>query len=178
MTVLEQVKQDGLFLKYVKNQTPELCIEAVKGSGMALQYVKRQTPEICLAAVQQNSEALQYVKDQTPEICLAAVRQNGLALEFVKDKTTEICMEAMKQMSKNKLQRFVLRLSHIDQTPENNMASVAAVREMLNGRRPKFTWQLLKIMNFLAYLWEPVPPNPYLNFQAAASFWQLWHIGP
>ena len=27
------VKQDGLHLKYVKKQTPEICLEAVKQNG-------------------------------------------------------------------------------------------------------------------------------------------------
>jgi hypothetical protein len=48
-----------------------------------LQYVKDQTPEICLEAVKQDGHALQYVKDQTPEICLEAVKQDGHALQYV-----------------------------------------------------------------------------------------------
>ena len=42
-----------------------------------MQYVKEQTPEICLEAVKQNGYALEYVQEQTPEICLEAVKQNG-----------------------------------------------------------------------------------------------------
>jgi hypothetical protein len=33
------VKQNGLALEYVKEQTPEICLEAVKQDGYALQYV-------------------------------------------------------------------------------------------------------------------------------------------
>ena len=36
---LEQVKQTGYALKYVHNQTPEICLEAVKEDGDALRYV-------------------------------------------------------------------------------------------------------------------------------------------
>ena len=43
---LEAVKQNGLTLRYVKEQTPEICFEAVKTNGYALRYVKEQTPEI------------------------------------------------------------------------------------------------------------------------------------
>ena len=35
---LEAVKQDGLVLQFIKNQTPEICLEAVKQNGMALQF--------------------------------------------------------------------------------------------------------------------------------------------
>ena len=57
----------------------------------ALEYVKEQTPEICLEAVRRNGRVLRYVKEQTSEICLEAVKQNGYALNFVKEQTPEIC---------------------------------------------------------------------------------------
>ena len=37
---LEAVKQDGYSLRFVKNQTDEICLEAVKENGDALKYVK------------------------------------------------------------------------------------------------------------------------------------------
>lgn len=58
MTELEKVKQNGLNLKYVKEQTPEICLAAVQENGLALEYVKEQTPEICLAAVKRSGCAL------------------------------------------------------------------------------------------------------------------------
>jgi len=58
---LEKVKQDGNALRYVNNQTLEICLEAVKQDGDALRYVNNQTLEICLEAVKQNGYALQYV---------------------------------------------------------------------------------------------------------------------
>jgi hypothetical protein len=84
---LAAVKQNGLALQFVKEQTEELCLAAVKQNGLALQFVKEQTEELCLAEVKQNGLALQFVKEQTEEICLAAVKQNGWALGFVKDQT-------------------------------------------------------------------------------------------
>jgi hypothetical protein len=37
-------------------------------NGRALRYVDNQTPEICLAAIQEDGMALQYVLDKIPEI--------------------------------------------------------------------------------------------------------------
>ena len=37
--LLELVKEDGLQLQYIRNQTDELCMAAVKQNGLALQYV-------------------------------------------------------------------------------------------------------------------------------------------
>ena len=36
-------------------------MEAVKQSGMALKYVHDQTPEICVEAVKKDKEAIKYV---------------------------------------------------------------------------------------------------------------------
>jgi hypothetical protein len=37
---------------------------AVKQNGDALRYVREQSPEICMAAVKQNGDTLQYVRDK------------------------------------------------------------------------------------------------------------------
>ena len=58
---LTAVKQDGCAIKYVKEQTLEICMAAVKQDGRAIVHVKEQTPEICMAAVKQNSRAIVYV---------------------------------------------------------------------------------------------------------------------
>jgi len=91
------VESFPLVLKYVREQTPELCLTACKKFGTSLQFVKNQTEEICLAAVRQNAYALCYVKEQDTNICLEAVRQNGLTLQFVQNQTEEICLAAVSQ---------------------------------------------------------------------------------
>ena len=59
------------------------ALKAVERNGYALRYVKDQTPDICLKAVERNGDALKYVKDQTPDLCLKAVKRNGDALKYV-----------------------------------------------------------------------------------------------
>ena len=61
------------------------AIAAVKRDSYSLRFVKDQTEEICLAAVNQNGYSLQFVKDQTEAICLVAVKQNVGSLQFVLD---------------------------------------------------------------------------------------------
>jgi antirestriction protein ArdC len=108
---LARVSKDGMMLQFVKEQTPEICMEAVKKTGLALEYVKEQTPGICMAAVKQDGYALEHVKKQTPEICTEAVKQNGWVLYYVKEQTPEICREAVK---KNGLVLTLVK----EQTPE------------------------------------------------------------
>ena len=114
---LAAVRQNGLALKYILDQTDGICMIAVRQNGELLWYVKNQTPEICLAAVQRNGEALELVKNQTPEICLAAVKQKAYVLEFVLNQTPEICRAAVH--SDGYALEFVL-----NQTPEICLAAV------------------------------------------------------
>ena len=58
---------------------------AVKEHGLALQYVKEQTREIIIAAIKQNSSAIQFVKEQTPEICLETVKQDPNDIKYITD---------------------------------------------------------------------------------------------
>jgi hypothetical protein len=118
LDVLSIISNDGCVVRFVKEQTTELCLVAVSDSGYALYYVKEQTPEICMAAVSNNGYALEYAKEQTPEICMAAVSNNGYALDDVKEQTPEICMAAV---SKN---GHVLQYVK-EQTPEICMAAVS-----------------------------------------------------
>ena len=50
-----------------------------------MRYIKEQTPEICLAAVQQNGRVLDLVEEQTKEVCLAAVNQTQDAIQCIRD---------------------------------------------------------------------------------------------
>ena len=67
----------------------------VQQDGMALKHINAQTPELCMLAVQQDGYALEYVTEQTPALCMAAVRQNGYALEYVRDDALRPSLEAM-----------------------------------------------------------------------------------
>jgi hypothetical protein len=56
---------------------------AVQQNGYAIKYVNDQTFDLCMAAVQQNGGALVHVKDQTFHICMAAVQQDGWTSVFI-----------------------------------------------------------------------------------------------
>jgi hypothetical protein len=62
--VLKLVKEDGSLLKYVKTQTPEICLAAVKHCEISLGYIKEQTLEICIIALEQDTQVLQYIYPQ------------------------------------------------------------------------------------------------------------------
>jgi hypothetical protein len=63
-----------------ETQTGNLYNKIVKNNGLALKYIQQQTPELCMTAVQQNGLAVHYVKEITDDIYLEAVKQNGNAI--------------------------------------------------------------------------------------------------
>ena len=66
----------------------------VKNCGLALSYIENQTEDICIAAVKNYADALFHVKNQTEKICIAAVGKNGYILQFVENQTENICVAA------------------------------------------------------------------------------------
>jgi len=78
------VTHNGLALRYIQNQTVELCRLSVEQNGLALLFVKEQTDEICELAVKQNGRALLLVRNQTDEICRLAVEQNPDAGRYIR----------------------------------------------------------------------------------------------
>lgn len=90
------VRQNGLLLEYVENQTREICTEAVENNAYALEHVENQTLELCTIAVKKNPFALEHVKNQTPELCTIAVKKNPFAIKHVKIQTPKLCILAVK----------------------------------------------------------------------------------
>ena len=86
------VKQNGYCLRFINDQTPEICIAAVTQHYYAMKYIKdlnkffKLNPIYRLVAVKENGLMLEFIQDQTPEICSFAIKQNPIALQFVKNK--------------------------------------------------------------------------------------------
>ena len=91
------VQKNGYALKFIKEQTEEMCRLAVQQHGYALKFIKEQTEEMCRLAVQQNGYALKFIKEQTEEMCRLAVQQDGNALLNVKEPSEELCRLAVQQ---------------------------------------------------------------------------------
>lgn len=83
ISALRYLRKNAYAIKYIHDQTPEICMFAVQRNGYAINFIRHQTPEICLAAVQQNGYAIKYVKELTPELCIAAVQKEGNALKYI-----------------------------------------------------------------------------------------------
>ena len=69
---LKAVKKKCSIFRFVKEefQSVEICLLAVKGMGLNLKYVKNQTIEICSAAVANDPDAIKYVNEKFRNRCL------------------------------------------------------------------------------------------------------------
>ena len=118
------VKKNGMALRFVKEQTPEICLEAVKQNPKAFKFVDKAMCDAvspyCYKLLQKASQEkskedqpakktkrqsktvkpdidLRYAKKQTDALCLEAVQQDGLQLQYVWKQTRRLCREAMKE---------------------------------------------------------------------------------
>ena len=104
--------KNGLTISFVKTQTLN-PIDCRQSNGIALRLVNEQTPELRIAAVMQNGWALESSKNKRLKFVLlqsnkwscSEIRENPtrlvllltncLALKYVKKQTTEICLAAV-----------------------------------------------------------------------------------
>lgn len=85
---INMIPKNAGALKFVKNQTKDICELAVQKNGTSIEYVKEEflTEDICIMAVKNNYLALAYISKQTDEMCRLAVQQNSSALYYVKNR--------------------------------------------------------------------------------------------
>lgn len=98
-------EQSGYALKYIKNQTRELCWKAVKNNGKAYQYVNKEfkCDELCKIAISEYPEMIQYYKGNNLEYYVSAVSLDGSVLRFIDViyQTTQVCTLAVKKDKEN-----------------------------------------------------------------------------
>ena len=123
--------KNGHAIRYVKNQSYELCASTVKRKGLTLKHVKDQNEEICILAVRQNGEALQHVKKQTDKICFAAIKMSPAALCYVNKQTQELCTLAV-ELDSSALKYVDIQFKTNDLCYLAKQSQIEALRKLLN----------------------------------------------
>jgi len=85
---LQMVREDGLRLGCIKNQTETICLEAVQENGLALKYVKNQTSDICAIAIRQNIDAVHYIDEKLFCLKIKKIEEEPINFFFYKDVST------------------------------------------------------------------------------------------
>lgn len=84
-------------LKYVDNQTVDICLAAIAEDIEELSDIRNQTTYICCKAIEMNPFALEYIKNQTKFLIHYAIDINYNALQLVRNQTKDIVMYALKK---------------------------------------------------------------------------------
>lgn len=80
------IKTKGVpVIKDIVYQPEELCLEAVREDGLALKHIRDQTDCICMEAVVNNALALKFARCQTPDMCRIATEKDKHAFIYIKN---------------------------------------------------------------------------------------------
>lgn len=151
---LQTVKQDGMQLQWVEEQTKDICLAAVENEPRAFMFVKQDLfnvydlKEICLAAFTLDGSQIEHL-DQSrfqnsdlKEISLAAIKNNYDALQFVnhklfdKQELKQIYLRAVSNVwmdTKSFVTDFVIGKFTIEDQKEIILAAISSNAEFIRG---------------------------------------------
>jgi len=73
LTIIEIIP----FMDFI-NSDIVISLSCVKFDGLMLKYIQKQTPEICLESILQNDRALYFIEEQIYIDCIEYVKQNKM----------------------------------------------------------------------------------------------------
>jgi hypothetical protein len=79
----KDVKYCGLYLKYRKNQTYDMCLKAVKEYPNSIKYVKDKKYELILEAIRKDPSVIRFI-NQTYELCLETLKRTINIIHLIK----------------------------------------------------------------------------------------------
>jgi len=87
---------DALNLRFIENQTYEICLLAVRNWGIAIKFVKlNQTEELCWEALKHTTRSIKYIIKQTYDMCLYAIKNDPYLITYINNPTIELCKLAL-----------------------------------------------------------------------------------
>ena len=99
-------------IKFIKNQTKEMCKFVMAQNIMLFKYIKCKTQEMC-EAVNRNYTLLKYINDQTEEVCKLAILNNPNALMYIKNPTLKMLKYALNLLPYSvKLNNLAIKISY------------------------------------------------------------------
>lgn len=154
LTSLKKQIDNGQALKYVVNQTKEICEFSVKKYPLSLQFVKNKTNKICQIAIKKNPESLKYILSPSLDLQMLAVSKNGHIIKYIKNPNEDVCKKAVAQNCQS-----IIYIDHpsietcliaIKKNPETIRYIKQATHEMILlalSLNPKLTINFIKNLN-------------------------------
>ena len=88
MTIISQLSNDGMLIRYISNPDEDMCMTAVKQNGLAIQYIKKPSLDVCLAAIDNDVKSFKFIDVNHPdydEICWYLIKTKSNYIEYIKD---------------------------------------------------------------------------------------------
>lgn len=104
---MRAIKQKGYSLRYIKNQTEEICLEAVMENKWAIEFVKNPTENLCIKTIslyerdigiarqevtghlsQSDIDAVwkvRYLTNETEKLLITLVGNSNSLIDFIED---------------------------------------------------------------------------------------------
>ena len=88
-----------LCLKFISNQTEDLCLKIIKNFPSDIEYVKNQTDKICFLVLEQNTYLINCIKQPTQKMYDFVVNENPVYFKYVDKKfyTYDMCLNVVKK---------------------------------------------------------------------------------
>lgn len=116
LSAVNAVKKESLLLKYIKDQTEEMCLESIKQNPFTIYYVNEQLDEICREALRQNKNTIEYIKDKEKyleEFDIKYLKKQGKVREVIAIKENEEWLFTVGCQFKMTKEKFIYRI-HTD----------------------------------------------------------------
>jgi hypothetical protein len=98
----KKIIEENYILKYIDEQTEEVCSKAVEKNAENLKYTKNQTDELCLNAIKKSAHYILYVKNANLKLQREAIKRNCFSIKSIKNPDEQIQLEAIKLYTNNK----------------------------------------------------------------------------
>lgn len=121
MLSTENIHTNGMLIRYISDQTPELCSKAIESDPCSILVIKDKHIEFIRLALSKNGCLLKYIQDQTPELCEIALKQTVEAFRYIRFPTINMCEYAL---SKNGWYIRTILHNTLDNTPNNTHENV------------------------------------------------------
>ena len=87
-------------MKYIENQTDELCIIACRNTFDAYYFIKNKSDELNQKLISINGLLLKFIINQDNRMCINAIKQNPNSYQYVRNKNKRIKMFYEKWINK------------------------------------------------------------------------------
>lgn len=94
------ILKDPNNLRFIRDQSEDICMKAIKYNPRAFSHVKIQTPKLCVELIKMKPQVFSTVREHGRVFSLGLIKYNRSYFEKLNLQTEEVCIEAIKLYGK------------------------------------------------------------------------------